>query len=144
MRKRSGKRTGRHTRKFDSTASSRRGKLTKSPTRSKWISYTAAARRGRKAVGRKTESERFEGNTVPGRRLDRGENLLAQGRAKRRRLSSGSVQVARRNENAYHKKDTSPKLGCARKKEIRRAVVIATGYGGRNNFVNYKRAQKCR
>lgn len=58
------------------------------------------------------------------------------------RLSASLVPVRRANENASGDQ-TRPGL-CTRKKAARRAVIIATGYGGKNGFRDYKPKEICK
>lgn len=90
---------------------------------------------------RTIERVRERRNHVPDRLRDRRAGLHAQRRT-REGLPVGVMPARRLNENAS-RRETRPSL-CTRKKETRRAVIIATGHGGVNNSRNYKEHKKCR
>lgn len=57
-------------------------------------------------------------------------------------LSKRVVSPRRRDETSRRKAAT-PRV-CAEKKQARRAVIIAKGYGGLNGATDYRRHKKCR
>lgn len=59
-----------------------------------------------------------------------------------RRLPKSALPMATTNANAHRSK--MPATPCARKKSARRAVIIATGYGGINKAKQYRRHKSCR
>lgn len=71
-------------------------------------------------------------------------NPLQSGRpiSTQRRLSPGMVSARPYHEDASARQTT--KQVCTRKKSVRRAVIIARGFGGKNNFRNYKEHRSCR
>lgn len=79
-------------------------------------------------------------NRLPDRLRDRRDNL--HGRKPVIGLPSAVLQERRLNENASRQKTT--RSVCTRKKETRRAVIVANGYGGINNVRDYRSHQKCR
>lgn len=89
---------------------------------------------------RNTEDSATRRNEMPHKPRQRRADLRAQRRA-RRRLPATGLPVRRVNENASDKQTT--RSVCTRKKQARRAVVIANGYGGRNNARKYRRHTKC-
>lgn len=60
----------------------------------------------------------------------------------KRRLSPGVLPALRRD--ASQKDQQVSRRVCARAKQERRAVIIATGYGGRNGARDYARRKSCR
>lgn len=80
-------------------------------------------------------------NILQNRARDR-RNILRKSSTTTRRLPAGVVPARPRYEDASTRKTTQSV--CARKKQTRRAVIKATGYGGRNGFKNYKDQQSCR
>lgn len=61
--------------------------------------------------------------------------------AAKRGLPAALMPVRRTDENAPDNQAT--RSVCTRKKASRRAVIIATGYGGINNARKYKKHRKC-
>lgn len=59
-----------------------------------------------------------------------------------RRLQKSSLPMATTDANAH--RNQMPATPCARKKSARRAVIIATGYGGINKAKQYRRHKPCR
>lgn len=84
---------------------------------------------------------RSQNNELSRRHRDRREALRQHRQRARTRLSSSPMSLRRYNENASRNKTT--RSVCARKKEARRGVIIATGYGGINGARNYKRRKTC-
>lgn len=74
-------------------------------------------------------------------RIRRARVLSQRGRT-RARLSPALMPVRRSNENASRNETT--RSVCTRKKQARRAVIIATGYGGRNGRRDYRQRSKCK
>jgi chemotaxis response regulator CheB len=85
-------------------------------------------------------NSRRKANRLPDRILDRRTRLSPQ-RSTRPRLSNTVLQVRRTDENASARQTT--RSVCTRKKEARRAVIIATGNGGINGVRNYKKHRRC-
>lgn len=56
---------------------------------------------------------------------------------------SKSVVLTPSRDGRTDASKTSPAGLCARRRNSRRAVVIATGYGGRNGVTDYRRHEKC-
>jgi hypothetical protein len=81
------------------------------------------------------------GNKLSAQSRNRRANLRPQRRAEPR-LSAGVVPVSRFNEHASRVETT--RSVCTRKKEARRAVIIATGHGGINGQRQYKPRRKCK
>lgn len=142
MRSRSRKSTGRRTR--GSSVSRRAGRTAPRrqptareplrPRRSNRYVFDTAERR------RPAQRSRPSRDTVPVRKRDRRNRLRSSERT-RRRLSPLAVSARRTNENASDSQTT--RSVCTRKKATRRAVIIATGYGGRNGARNYSRRKSC-
>lgn len=86
--------------------------------------------------------ERKRRDRVPDRLGERRRGDLRRNRRARQGLSPVLVSVRRTDENASGRQTT--RSVCTRKKAARRAVIIATGYGGRNGARRYKRQEKCR
>lgn len=145
MRRRSGRRTERRTRSFSKRAvrKARRSTSRGEDTRK---SGALRARRNKRVVPDVSERRRRPGrkretrNEVSRRDSDRRPAVRTQ-RTTARRLSPGGLFLGRRNENASSRKTT--RSVCTRKKAARRAVIIASGYGGRNGARNYKRHESC-
>lgn len=151
MRRPSGKRTGRRTRNSRSARLSRsaRQRPAQSPRRKtsqKTVRRFAPKRitEGPLHSGPNTLVERSKGAR---RVLDKPRNrraLLQQPtyRPTKRRLSERLVPARPHNEDAPQ--GTTRQKVCTRKKAARKAVIIATGYGGINHSRNYKDRQSCR
>jgi hypothetical protein len=150
MRRRGGGSTGRSRSRSSKTIHRQNTRI-----RSNRNGSTVQRERPRRAVRKKTanltapvrvERRRRVENThpirdrVPGRRVHRGASVRAQ-RSPRKRLSAGLLPLRRPNENASRQQTT--RSVCARKKETRRAVIIANGHGGINNANRYRRHRKC-
>lgn len=77
---------------------------------------------------------------MPGERRYRGDRM-------RRSKAGAGLQATRlqmlRPRRTASRKATTPGV-CTSKKETRRAVIIANGYGGINNARNYRRHERCR
>lgn len=73
--------------------------------------------------------------------LDRRDPVRQSRKTARKGMPSGLVLASRRDGDAP--KNEATKV-CARRKASRRAVIIATGYGGRNGFRRRKEARSCR
>lgn len=78
---------------------------------------------------------------MPSARRNRRSDLQSR-RGPRKGLSSVMVSLRRTDENASALQ-TRRSL-CTRKKQARRSVIIATGYGGINGYTNYRRQKSCR
>lgn len=94
----------------------------------------------RKSVRRKTRV--LTRDQVRAGLRDRRNKMLARKKATRSPGLSAALVPSRRTDADARSRPS--KLRCARKKEVRRAVIIATGHGGRNGVRNYRRQQKCR
>lgn len=92
--------------------------------------------------GRRDQSPRRNRDELQTGRKHRRANLRTSRENTARRLPRSSLPVFRRNENASDPQTT--RSVCTRKKQARRAVIIATGYGGVNNQRNYRRHKQCR
>ncbi|AXL15458.1 hypothetical protein [Microviridae sp.] len=90
---------------------------------------------------RSLESARSIRNQLQTRSLHRRTDMREPGKTTVRRLSSTILPLRRDNENASDKQTT--RSVCTRKKQAKRATIIATGYGGKNGFTNYKQHRKC-
>lgn len=126
------------------------------PTPSGRVSTRGAVTRKKKALSERRASRPVLGtakpsrsiktsrptrNRLPDRPSDRPKNMLRDRPAKRQGLSSGTLQIRRANENASGQQ-TRQSL-CTRTKQTKRAVIIATGYGGINNQRNYRSRKPC-
>lgn len=78
-------------------------------------------------------------DNLPRGLLHRGTAVPALPRAKKSRLPPTFLPLSRRNEKTNQSKATP----CARKKETRRSVIIATGHGGINKARNYRKQKPC-
>lgn len=105
-----------------------------------------AARRGdrrvhRRPIGRRTLiGAGVAGDGMPTGHRQRRANLQSQ-RKPRSGLSPASLSLRRTDAPASRVETT--RSVCTRKKEARRAVIIATGYGGINNQTNYRKRKSC-
>lgn len=99
------------------------------------------ARQRAKPTGRKATSARGRGAQAmsPGRR--RRASLHARKRATTTTGLSSSVVPALSRDG--RKKGGSRVKACSKAKSQRRAVIIATGHGGRNGARNYRRHNPC-
>ncbi len=143
MPKRSRKSTGRRT-KSSSKRRSRRGTASRrEPTAETAVRQRRSDRHLPSAseLRRTPLRSRTERDTMPVRARDRRNRLRPSKRA-RRRLSHLGLSLRRPNENASDNQ-TALRV-CTRKKETRRAVIIATGHGGINGQRNYRRRKSCR
>lgn len=118
-----------------------------SPRRRPEQSTTVSARRTVRRVSRHAVSTRLPES--PRKRGDglsdfrSGRTSLHARRRARTGLPAPVLSLRRRNENASSKKTT--RSVCSRKRAARRAVIISTGYGGRNGATNYRKEdKKCR
>lgn len=57
---------------------------------------------------------------------------------------SPALVLSRRGDARQDRSETQDRTSCARRKDERRAVIIATGYGGINRAKDYRRQTKCR
>lgn len=96
---------------------------------------TLAARASRSIDGTRPERDPLSPGPLIRRATLRGPLSTRTG------LPTTLMHARRSNENASGNK-TRPSL-CTRKKAARRAIIIATGHGGRNNARNYKEHKKC-
>lgn len=109
----------------------RRRTATKLPARTRSQDDSPSARPGR-----------ISALLASGRPADRRRKVAVRKprRATRTGLPEYILPPRRDDENARSRSPTR----CARKKEVRRGVIIATGYGGLNHTRNYKEHRKCR
>ncbi len=145
MARRSRNSTGRRTRSYNRRAARNvRGTL---GTRRKDPSSEGAPRRSTTTIQsalrkRKTKMAERPKRTSPVRTTpaDRRTPVHPYKLKKRstRRLQAGVVSTPNRNENAR-----SSKIRCARNKVERRAVLLAMGHGGINDFKKYRSHKKC-
>lgn len=143
MRKRKGSSTGRRARSYKTTRSpSTRGKHTKTAHA---VSVRRTTRRVYSPAIRSRDSQSLRTNRENGLHSGlrhRGTAVLARSKsAPARRLPQSVLSSRSLHENASSRKTT--RGVCTRKKQERRAVIIATGYGGINNARNYRRQKKC-
>lgn len=102
-------------------------------------------RRVHRATGRsrRTEVAGLTRDEVPAKRRHRRDPVRSSLQpAKPSRLPTSVLRRRNYPENASQKKTT--RSVCTRKKQTRRAVIIANGYGGINNVRNYRRHETCR
>jgi len=128
----------------------KRSRSTPSPGRVDRPRTTLRARPGRRRLasltlrGRSSPGPRIARDRLPDGLLYRRDSL--RGNAERRSTNKGLptsvLSLRRRDENASDNQTT--RSVCTRKKATRRAVLIATGYGGINGARQYKEHKKCR
>lgn len=75
--------------------------------------------------------------------LDNRRRRLQASKLQARTRLSGTILPARRNNEDAPLQKASRTL-CARSKAARRAVIIATGYGGKNGRTRYAPHQRCK
>lgn len=144
MRKRKRGSTGAKARRYEPATQPARSD---SPRRRHGASSLVPSRRPLDRIRSRTERRRRTivsrtlRDDVPGQRQFRRDDLQPRRRS-RSGLPATTLSLRRPNENASREK-TSGKL-CTRKKEVRRAVIMATGYGGINNARNYRKHEQCR
>lgn len=93
------------------------------------------------AAKRRSNRESDSGTQAMLRRLGDRRAPLRRKPSTKPRLQESLLPARHRNEDA-----SSSKTGhrqCAQKKQKRRAVILAAGFGGRNNFRNYKEHRSC-
>ncbi len=104
--------------------------------REKTISQRATARRRNSALNRNPRESGLQTQLPDGRY-----RMRPLPKRPADRLSKRVVSPHRRNEAT--RRAAATKRVCAAKKQERRAVIIATGYGGRNGFTDYNRRKSC-
>lgn len=103
---------------------------------------TRAARSGSKRrAGAFADTSVRRTSRVSSRLRDRRARVLASRKtAATKRVPSSVVSTLRAHEDAPRK---SAAKACTRRKETRRAVIMATGYGGRNGVRRYAKRRPC-
>lgn len=93
-------------------------------------------------TNRRRKNSRRRGEPgLPVEYLDWRNDVRPTRKRTKKRMPRGMVSAPTRNENAPARKATNV---CARKKSEKRAVILATGYGGINGRRNYKEHTSCR
>lgn len=145
MRRGRGRSTGRRTR----GSKAPRAKVARGAARASKGRAGSPAQRARKrsrvnrAVRHGESARRERASGMQGQRLHGRAGLQAsRRRSSGRRLPEGVVPAflsdARKKDSAVSRRT------CAGKKQVRRAVIIATGYGGVNGAREYARRKSCR
>lgn len=91
--------------------------------------------------GESFDRSRDRGNKMPVGHRNRRNSMHSQ-RQPQIGLPSSLLPTRYPNENASNNKTT--RSVCTRKKAARRHMIIATGYGGKNGFTDYKEDKSCR
>ncbi len=141
------RRTGRRTRSYNRRPARISQTEDTTGTRQYDPASAGAPRRSTRAAIRKSRGAASElaprkkrAQKVLARRSKRRTDLQSHNLRHRptRRLQTALLSTPRRDENAR-----SPKIRCARNKTDRRAVLLATGYGGINHGKNYRKHKRC-
>lgn len=142
-RKRSGTATARST---SNRLRTRRRVVQKQPANAERRVYAKESvvrrsiRRSRETVGQSTS--RIRARLRDARLVHGGDNLPQSKPRPARRLPQRPLSLAKTNAIAHREK--MPPTACARRKQERRAVIIAKGFGGINRVKDYRRHRACR